>query len=140
MLTSVALGVMFLFAVVYATEPADTMTMQSKLFEKHSKGLVTFTHKKHNVDYKVPCADCHHVYQDGTNVWKEGDAVKGCAECHTQAAAPTGDKTPKAEKIKAYYKDAIHENCTGCHKDLKKAGKPTGPTSCKECHPAEAAH
>ena len=136
-LTALAMGVVFVFAVAYASDPADTMTMQSKLFEKHTKGLVTFTHKKHNVDYKIPCADCHHVYKDGKNVWKEGDAVDKCDACHSEAKAPKGDKSPKAEKIKKYYYSAIHENCSGCHKALKKEGKPTGPSSCKDCHPKQ---
>jgi len=136
-----ALGVVFLFAVVNATQPcAETMTMESKLFPTHKKSLVTFTHKKHNVDYKIPCTDCHHVYKDGKNVFKEGDAVQRCDACHSEAKAPTGADAPKlskAEKIKKYYYSAIHRNCAGCHKALKKEAKPTGPTTCKECHPAE---
>ncbi|MBW2195763.1 MAG: cytochrome c3 family protein [Deltaproteobacteria bacterium] len=66
------LGVVFVFSMVHATatDPADTMTMNSKVYKKHKKVLVTFTHKKHNVDYKIACADCHHVYKDGKNVWK----------------------------------------------------------------------
>ena len=137
-----AMSVVFLFAVVNATqECAETMTMESKVFPKHKKSLVTFTHKKHNVDYKIACADCHHVYTDGKNTCKEGDAVQKCDACHTEAKAPTGKDAPKlskAEKIQKYYYSAIHENCAGCHKALKKAAKPTGPTSCKECHPAVA--
>ena len=41
----------------------------------------------------------------------------------------------EAELIKKYHYSAIHANCQGCHKDLKKAKKPTGPTACKDCHP-----
>jgi len=143
-LTAAALSVVFLFAFVYAAGQTcpDTMTMESKLFPKHKKTLVDFTHKKHNIDYKIACADCHHVYKDGKNVWKEGEAVQKCDECHKEAKAPTGADAPKlskAEKIKTYYYSAIHANCTGCHKDLKKAAKPTGPTTCKDCHPKPAA-
>jgi hypothetical protein len=139
-LTGTALGVLFLFALAYATQQApDTLTMESKLFPRHKKALVTFNHKKHNVDYKIGCADCHHMYKDGKNVWKEGDAVQKCDACHTEAKAPTGADAPKlskAEQIKKYYYSAIHENCVGCHKDLKKAD-PTKviPTKCAECHP-----
>jgi hypothetical protein len=136
-----AAAVAFLFAGVYATQEApENIVMESKVFGKHKKGLVTFTHKKHSADYKIPCADCHHVYKDGKNVWKEGDEVQKCAACHSEAKAPTGKDAPKlskAEKIEKYYYSAIHENCMGCHKDLKKEGKPTGPTSCKDCHPKE---
>lgn len=131
------MGLAFLSGAAFAGDAADEMKMQSPVFESHTKGLVVFTHKKHAEDYKIACQDCHHVYEGGKNVWKEGDAVQKCAACHKEAKAPAGDKTPKAEKIKIYYYDAIHANCSGCHKDLKKAGKPTGPTSCKDCHPAE---
>ena len=141
-LVVVSLSVVFLFAVVYATQQApDTITMESKLFPKHKKSLVTLNHKKHNVDYNIACADCHHMYKDGKNVWKEGDTVQKCDACHTEAKAPTGADAPKlskAEKIKTYYYSAIHENCVGCHKDLKKAD-PTKviPTKCAECHPKQ---
>jgi len=77
-LTVTAIAVVFLFSVGYATDPADTMTMNSKVYKKHKKVLVTFTHKKHNVDYKNACADCHHVYKDGKNVWKKDDPVQKC--------------------------------------------------------------
>jgi hypothetical protein len=134
-----ALGIVFLFAVVNATqESPETITMESKVFPEHKKGLVTFSHTKHNVDYKVACSECHHVYQDGKNTWKEGDAVQKCDTCHTEAKAPTGADAPKLsneEKIKKYFYSAIHENCLGCHKALKKEAKPAGATSCKDCHP-----
>ena len=145
-LTVAALGVAFLCAGVYATQQAaDTMTMESKVFSKHTKGLVTFSHKKHNTDYKLACTECHHVYKDGKNTWKEGDEVKKCdaAGCHDKAKAPKekeGEKKLKrAEKAaQGFYYSAIHENCVECHKDLKKKKKPSGPTACKECHPAKA--
>ena len=144
-LSVAALSVVFLFAIVYATTATcpETMTMESKLFPKHKKTLVNFTHKKHNIDYKIPCADCHHVIKDGKNTWKEGDEVKKCDACHSEAKAPKAKegepKLSKAEKIKTYYYSAIHENCAGCHKELKKAAKPTGPTTCAKCHPKPAA-
>jgi hypothetical protein len=139
-LTATALGVVFLFALAYATQQApDTLTMESKLFPKHKKSLVTFHHKKHNVDHKIACADCHHKYTDGKNVWKEGDEVKKCDACHTEAKAPKGADAPKlskAEEIQKYYYSAIHQNCVGCHKDLKKADPAKViPTKCTECHP-----
>ncbi|MDY6837341.1 MAG: cytochrome c3 family protein [Thermodesulfobacteriota bacterium] len=141
-LAVVAMGVAFLFAGVYATQQApDNIVLESKVFTKHKKALVTLSHKKHNVDYKAPCADCHHVYKEGKNVWKEGDEVKKCsaAGCHDKAKAPKakeGEKklTRPEKAAQGYYYSAIHENCVGCHKDAKKAGK-TPPTACKDCHP-----
>jgi hypothetical protein len=135
-----ALSVVFLFAVVYATQQApDVVTMDSKVYKKHKKTLVTFSHKKHNAEYKIGCADCHHVYKEGKNVWKEGVEVKKCDGCHSEAKAPKAKegepKLSKEEKIKKFHYSAIHENCKGCHAELKKAKKPTGPTKCAECHP-----
>jgi len=139
-----ALGVAFLFAGVYATqEVPDNITMESKVFKKHKKALVTLSHKKHNVDCKIGCADCHHVYKDGKNVWKEGDEVQKCDTkgCHDKAKAPKAKEGEKKLKRKekasqGYYYSAIHENCVECHKANKKKGmeKP-GPTKCTECHP-----
>ncbi|NVM21274.1 MAG: cytochrome c3 family protein [Desulfobacterales bacterium] len=140
MLVFAAMAVVFVFSVVYAAQQApDNITMNSKVYKKHKKVLVNLTHKKHNVDYKIGCTDCHHVYKDGKNVWKEGDEVQKCDACHKEAKAPKAKegepKLSKKEKIKGFHYSAIHANCVGCHKDLKAAAKPTGPTVCKDCHP-----
>ena len=128
-----ALSMVFLFGVVYATQQApDNIVMESKVYAKHKKALVNLSHKKHNVDYKIPCTECHHVYKDGKNVWKEGDAVQKCDACHSEAKAPKDDKCSKKDKIIKYHYSAIHENCKSCHKASK---KPTAPTKCAECHP-----
>lgn len=143
-LTAAALGVVFLFTLVYATQQApDTITMESKVYKKHKKGLVHFSHKKHNTDYKVACTECHHLYEGGKNLWKEGDEVKKCDACHSEDKAPKAKKgepkLSKKEKIKKYHYSAIHKNCKGCHKDLKKADKEKAvPTKCAECHPKKA--
>ena len=143
-LTAVALSVVFLFAVVYATQTApDNITMESKVFKKHKKTLVTLSHKTHNVDYKIPCNDCHHIYDEhGKNTWTQGAEVKKCDAkgCHDKAKAPKAKEGEKKLKRKekasqGYHYSAIHENCVGCHKGLKKKKKPTGPTACKDCHP-----
>lgn len=101
---------------------ADTLKIQDPLFKKPKKAAVEFTHKKHAEDYKIKCADCHHVFKDGKNVWKEGDKVDKCSACHT---SPT-----KNQGKTLSLKNAYHKNCQGCHKKEKK-----GPTKCNECHP-----
>jgi hypothetical protein len=81
-------------------------------------GKVTFTHKKHNETLKIDCIKCHHT-------WKAGEtAGKMCKECHKA----------KAEDKALSGKDAFHKDCKGCHDEAKKAKKPTGPTSCIQCH------
>jgi hypothetical protein len=87
-----------------------------------SYGDVTFTHKKHNVNYKIDCYDskCHHTW-DKDKQQKSGDL---CRDCHKKQAE---GNTPSK-------KDAFHKSCKGCHEDRKKENKSTGPTACKECH------
>lgn len=75
--------------------------------DKAKTGVVTFDHAKHQVD--VPdCAACHHT-----------GGFEKCSSCHAKAA----------DGKKLAYKKAMHDNCKGCHKEMKK-----GPTKCKECH------
>ncbi len=133
------IGFVFTFSGVYASDKGpESITMESKVFKKHKKALVTLSHKKHNEEYKIACDDCHHVYEGGKNVWKEGDKVQKCSECHKEAKAPRAKKgepkMKKADKIKNYFYSAIHENCVACHKAEKKKGK-TAPAACKDCHP-----
>ena len=121
-------------------EAPDVITMESKVYPKHTKKLVTWPHKKHADHKDIGCADCHHVFKDGKNTWKEGDPVQKCEECHSEPAQPKDDKTKmsKAEKIKKYHKDAIHENCKGCHKKMIDKESEMGMKllkGCKGCHP-----
>ena len=112
-----------------AADCPDEISIHSKAFETHKKGPVNLSHKKHTVDYKIACAECHHVYKDGKNVFKEGDPVQACSECHDPVKSEGNVK-----KLMLAY----HKNCQGCHKDLEAAGKPTGPTKkCNDCHVKE---
>ena len=91
------------------------------------KGPVKLTHKKHSADYKVACADCHHEYKDGKNVWKEGDPVKKCSACHD-----ANEKKDKADKLQ----NAYHKNCKDCHKKAVEEGKVKDAPfkKCNDCH------
>jgi len=104
----------FLFSVLAATGSfaADVVTL------KASNGNVTFNHKKHLEAAGNDCLKCHHT-------WKKGETSgKLCVECHKD----------KAEGKALSAKDAFHKDCQGCHKQLKEAKKPAGPTSCTQCH------
>jgi len=104
----------FVFSIFMATGvfAADTLTL------KASNGDVTFNHKKHGETVGGDCVKCHHT-------WKKGDTSgKLCVDCHKE----------KAEGKTLSAKDAFHKDCQGCHKDLKAANKPAGPTSCTQCH------
>lgn len=112
--------------VLVATDCPEEISIKSDAFSTYKKGPVKLSHKKHTVDYKISCADCHHVFKDGKNVYKEGDPTQKCSECH-DAVKSEGN----VKKLMLAY----HKNCQGCHKDLEKAGKPTGPTKkCNDCH------
>lgn len=117
-LISILAAIMFfgsLFVLQGVFGQADTVTIEYP--EHHATDKyqgAPFNHKKH-ADTLKDCKVCHHT-------WKEGEKVKKCVECHT-----------KDSKLTA--KNAFHKNCRGCHRKLKKEGKPTGPTACTKCHP-----
>jgi hypothetical protein len=122
-------GVFFCAAGLHAAADQGkekyTIDKDAKFFPpKKTKPGVEFTHKKHHDAYKIACAECHHVYKDGKNVWKDGDKVQKCEECHK--AADEG----KVMKVQL----ALHKNCKDCHVKLKNEGKKTGPTVCAQCH------
>jgi hypothetical protein len=133
-------GMIFLtVGALTASDVPDTIKMESKVYPKHTKPIVTLSHKKHITDYKIACTECHHIYKDGKNIWKEGDKIQKCEVCHSEPKRPKGDKTKmeKSEKIKKYHYDAIHANCRDCHKELQKEKKPAGPITCVKCHVKE---
>jgi hypothetical protein len=106
----------------------DEVTIENTGYKKDKKRPVKLGHKKHSTDKKygpVKCVDCHHEYTDGKNVWKEGDPVKKCAECHDPKKNTKKDGA-KVMKLQ----NAYHRNCKNCHKKEKK-----GPfKKCNECH------
>ncbi len=114
----------------------EVMEIQAKLWKTHTKGPVKFEHKKHAEEYKIKCENCHHVYENGKNVWKEGDKVQKCMECHNEPTIKGEKKLPE-DKQKLNLKLAFHNNCQGCHRDLKKKDKEKYskiPTTCIKCH------
>ncbi|MBM3298850.1 MAG: cytochrome c3 family protein [Deltaproteobacteria bacterium] len=103
--------------------PDKEITIESKdVFKERTKAPVVFAHLKHK---DVKCAQCHHEYKDGKNVWEEGQEVKKCGACH---------KLEDADKV-FKLKTAMHNQCVECHKKMKKEKKQTGPTACTKCHP-----
>jgi len=130
-------GVAGLFLTVNAlsgdatcTEVPDEIVIDNEAYERNIKEPVPLSHKKHSEDYGVACDQCHHAYKDGKNVWKEGDPVQKCSECHDPA-----EKKDGAYKLQ----NAYHNNCRNCHKKLKQEGKATGPMiKCNDCHIQES--
>jgi len=112
---------------------------------EQKKSSVEFNHGKH---FNYDCRRCHHKWETNTKI-----ANCSTSDCHDLLKAPkrpTKYLVYTEEGIK-YYKYAYHQNCIGCHKEIKVEKKrlesvylaakkelpKTGPTSCKECHPKE---
>jgi hypothetical protein len=137
-----SIAVLFLFSVaflVYAAEPPEKITLKDSLWPSPTKTPVEFNHKKHSEEYKVACDQCHHIYQDGKNTWKQGDAVQPCDKCHTEATFQ-GEKKLPPDQQKLNLKLAFHNNCVGCHQKLKKENAESkAPVTCAQCHPGAKA-
>jgi len=112
---------------------------------EQKKSSVEFNHAKH---LTFDCRRCHHKWEANTKI-----ANCSTSDCHDLLKAPkrpTKYLVYTEEGIK-YYKYAYHQNCIGCHKEIKVQRKrlesvylaakkelpKTGPTSCNECHPKE---
>lgn len=108
--------------VLTAVNIPDEIIIQNQGYKEIKKGPVKFDHKKHRVDYKLACTECHHNYKDGKNVWKEGDPVKKCSECHDPL---------KKEDNRDKLQNAYHKECKDCH---KKVDKKAPYQKCNDCH------
>jgi hypothetical protein len=104
---------------------ADVIMIENQGYEPDNKGPVKFNHLKHSKEYKASCVECHHLYQDGKNIWKEGDHVNKCVVCHD----PVEEKG-KAVKLRS----AFHNNCRDCHTKASKEGREAPYKKCSECH------
>ena len=100
------------------------------------KNMTGFSHRDHAEKYLPGNSEfAAHPYEDAFT----------CAACHTGIADAKGIAEEKvcdrlSTAIEAggggeNYKKYMHNTCLTCHKNMKKAEKTTGPTSCKDCHP-----
>jgi hypothetical protein len=116
------------------------------LAQEAKRSAVSFPHAVH---FSYACQRCHHK-------WTGEAPVVGCTTsgCHDLAEAPKTEKGKPAKDpllMARYYKNAYHDMCIGCHKELKIENKKmeaakaslgeklaaTGPTGCNQCHPKE---
>ena len=78
--------------------------------EGGKRGKVPFAHRQHQ-ERLVDCQTCHSVFPQ---------------------------KAGSIEELKAQgklkKKHVMNKLCTKCHKETKKSGKKTGPTTCAKCH------
>jgi hypothetical protein len=125
--------------------PMDDITIEP-LTDDAKRSEVEFPHAVH---FSYSCQQCHHS-------WNLAEPIVGCTTsgCHDLDALPV-DENGKPVKAKEqsirYYKNAYHEMCIGCHKDIKVQNKASeesmkalgqtlpaaGPTGCNLCHPKD---
>lgn len=108
-----------------AKDIIDVITIENQNYTSDKKGPVIFSHLKHNEEYGASCVECHHVYKDGKNQWKEGGDVDKCIICH--------DPVDEKEGV-IKLQNAFHKNCKDCHSEANKEGKEAPSTKCNECH------
>jgi len=112
---------------------AVDIRMENPAYEKHTKGIVMFSHKKHFEDYNIGCGECHHDENNEPLELKIGDSVQSCIECHT---IPGKWKKDSGNEKLDYHANAIHKNCLDCHREYNaELGEKKAPTTCIQCHP-----
>jgi hypothetical protein len=104
----------------------DEILIDNKIYKTDRKGSVYFTHTEHSESYVDACDACHHEYEDGQNVWEEGQYVQKCSACHDPQK-----RNGNVRKLNIAY----HKNCKGCHKMLAEEGETEAPyRQCTDCH------
>ncbi|QTA79139.1 putative cytochrome c, class III family protein [Desulfonema limicola] len=96
-------------AVVFAAE--QNKGAEGIVIKGGSQGDITFPHQQHQVSLKDDCKVCHDLFPQ----------------------EPGSIEKYKAEK-KLKKKQVMNTSCLKCHRENKKQGVKTGPTSCGQCH------
>ena len=107
-----SVGVLFFAAVSVALSdtPVENKGAAEIKLPGGKRGLVPFPHHQHQ-NKLVDCQICHSLYPQKPGIIEE---------LKTQG------------KLKK--KQVMNKQCTKCHKQKKKEGLKTGPTTCKKCH------
>ena len=126
---AVAFFVFFTGIALYAEEAQEApeeIVINNPDYKTDRKGSVLFTHSEHADAYVESCAECHHEYKDGQNIWEEGQPVKKCVSCHDPSK-----RDGNIRKLNIAY----HKNCKGCHRQLAREGGTQAPyRQCTDCH------
>ena len=106
-ISMVALMAVSFLAVSLATENQGA---ENIVLEGGKRGNIPFPHRQHQKNL--------------------GD----CQICHSVFAQEPGiiQKLKTQGTLKKKY--VMNKLCTKCHKEKKKAGQPSGPTTCAKCH------
>jgi len=110
-----------------ANDVPEEITIDNEGYNAKRRGPVTFDHSTHAYDYDIACKECHHTYEDGKNIWEEGDPVNKCIECHDPNESDGPIKNLRL---------SFHRNCKTCHKDMAKEGitEDAPFKKCSGCH------
>lgn len=102
-----AVFMLFVFSNAFSEQNSGA---ENIILEGGDSGVVNFPHQKHQ------------------------DNLKDCNICHELFGQETGviEKLKQAGELKP--KQVMNSQCLKCHRDTKKAGKPSGPVSCTTCH------
>jgi len=108
-------------------QPDEILLNHSKAFGHSRQYPVRFSHGKHMSEFD--CLDCHHRYENKQNVLdstalEEGSPAAQCITCHN----------PKSN---CQLQTVFHKQCLGCHTQIRKTGRESGPRLCIDCHPKE---
>lgn len=127
----------FLWAVNLDAQPDDISLDDKEVFISRSRPAVEFPHIQH-IDAEMECSDCHHRFKGGENVVDEGELEEDaegikCSSCHKSEAGFRFK--PDLDTTKRNLQQAYHRMCTGCHRQVSKDKKKSGPVTCGECHP-----
>ena len=107
-------------AITSAWSQDDMTVVDNAAFDNPQRTPSVFAHDAHNEAAGIDdCAECHHVYEDGTRLEDESSEDQSCSECHELKGSGG-----QPSLIKAF-----HANCKGCHQEQRK-----GPILCGECH------
>lgn len=106
--------------VLGAAEVTDNFEIQTEdvgpkafVLEGGAPGGVPFPHRAHQDALDQKCEICHELFPQKRGAIQELVA---------------------AEKLRK--KEVMNLHCIKCHRDYKREGKPSGPTSCRRCHSA----
>ena len=118
-----ALVLAFALPNLFAAEAPgdDYMIPKPEGVEVKQKSL-PFSHSKHAA---YECVECHHT----------GEVTQGCTDagCHDLLVPAT----PEERRDIRYFEKAYHDQCIGCHRDLRKEGAENVPVACVGCHPKD---
>ncbi len=125
--------------------PVGRLALAPPVGVTSKRSAVAFPHSQH---FSYTCKTCHHK-------WDGHSQVQSCtaSKCHDRLSSPSKDKKELDYSLESirYYKKAFHQQCIGCHKEMKnrniklessrkKLKEPLqapGPTACLGCHPRE---